>query len=67
MTQPAPPARHSATRLLTIQATADHLDLSTKSVRRLISRGELVAHRIGRSVRIAEEDLRVFLAQRRIY
>ncbi len=65
MNQPAAPARRAATRMLSVKATAEQLNLSQKSVRRLIGRGELVAHRIGRSLRIAEEDLRVFLVQRR--
>lgn len=65
MTQQAFAARRSSTPLLTIQATADRLHLSTRSIRRLIGRGELNAHRIGRSLRIAEEDLRAFLGQRR--
>jgi excisionase family DNA binding protein len=53
--------------MLSVKATAEYLNLSQKSVRRLIGRGELVAHRIGRSLRIAEEDLRIFLMQRRTY
>ncbi len=51
--------------MLTVATTAERLDLSEKTVRRLIDSGDLVAHRIGRNVRIAEDDLRAFLYQRR--
>jgi excisionase family DNA binding protein len=38
--------------LLTVQQVADRLGVSTRTVRRLIRRGELGAHRIGRSIRV---------------
>jgi len=50
-------------RLYTVAETAEQLSSSEKTVRRLIERGELRVRRIGRSVRIAHEDLAVFLAQ----
>jgi len=59
------PPRRPATRLLTIPAVAERLDVSAKTVRRLIAAAALVAHRIGRSVRVSEDDLRLFLNQRR--
>jgi excisionase family DNA binding protein len=37
------------------------LHVSDKTVRRLIARGELHAHRIGRQLRISEEELRRFI------
>ena len=49
----------------TIEEVADFLSLSTRSVRRLISRGLLPVHRFGRAVRIAEADLRVYIATHR--
>ena len=52
-------------RLLTIPQTAELLQVSEKKVRRLIKSGELVAHRVGRQLRISEGDLRQFLEQRR--
>lgn len=52
-------------RLLTIPQTAETIQVSEKKVRRLIKTGELVAYRIGHQLRIAEEDLRQFLQQRR--
>jgi len=44
---------------------AEVLSVSDRTVRRWIDRGELVAHRFGRNVRIAETDLKAFLALRR--
>jgi excisionase family DNA binding protein len=51
--------------LLTIEQTAERLQVSTKSVRRWITAGELVAYRIGRQWRISEPDLQVFIKVRR--
>lgn len=72
MIQPAPPSRpirtpaHRAARaaepLLTIAQTAAQLAVSTKTVRRLIERGALRVHRVGRAMRISPEDLRHYLA-----
>lgn len=49
----------------TIKAVAQTLDVSARTVRRWIARGELAAHRWEGVVRIAEADLRSFLAQHR--
>lgn len=46
-------------------AVADRLALSVKTIRRMIERGELPAHRIGRRVLIAEDDLEIFLRRHR--
>ena len=51
--------------LLTIDDVADQLAASTRHVRRLIARGELPAHRIGRLVRVSPDDLARFLAASR--
>jgi excisionase family DNA binding protein len=48
-----------------VRAVAVRLDASVRTVRRLIARGELPAHRIDRAVRVSEDDLRRFLAARR--
>jgi excisionase family DNA binding protein len=40
---------------------AEQLGLSTKTIRRWIDRGELHVHRLGRQIRISEEDLAAFL------
>ena len=51
--------------LLKIPEVARRLDVSEKTVRRWIDRGELPVHRLGSSIRISEADLSAFLAQRR--
>ena len=52
-------------RFFTIGTVALHLDVSPRTVHRWIAQGKLVAHRIGRSVRISEADLKMFLAVHR--
>jgi excisionase family DNA binding protein len=49
----------------TITEVAEDLNVSDRTVRRWIEDGKLVAHRIGGVVRIAETDLRAFLALHR--
>jgi excisionase family DNA binding protein len=48
-------------RLRTIAETAELLNVSPRTVRRLIDSGALPAHRFGRAVRIADEDIAVLL------
>ncbi|MCH9000490.1 MAG: helix-turn-helix domain-containing protein [Proteobacteria bacterium] len=55
----------SAQAFWTILDIAETLDVSKRTVQRWIASGDLVPHRFGRSVRIADGDLRTFLAQRR--
>jgi len=55
----------AATDLLTVNEAAKRLQLSTKTVRRLINRKELPHHRIGRAVRISHDDLMRFIAAHR--
>jgi excisionase family DNA binding protein len=52
-------------RFLTIDEVAEHLVVSTRSVKRWIDCGDLRVHRFGRLVRIAEEDLARFLEHHR--
>jgi excisionase family DNA binding protein len=52
-------------KLFTIDETADLFNASPRTVRRLIEAGALPVHRIGGIVRIAESDLRAFLALHR--
>lgn len=47
--------------LLRVPEVADRLGLSTKTIWRLIDGGELHRHRIGRAVRVSEEDLAAYL------
>ena len=51
--------------LHTIRQTAEICQVSEKTVRRWIARGELVAYRLGRQWRIAQKDLDTFLKLRR--
>jgi excisionase family DNA binding protein len=46
----------------TIGGIAQQLGVSARSVHRWIAQGELIVHRIGRSVRISEADFKTFLA-----
>jgi excisionase family DNA binding protein len=52
-------------RLHTIDETAELLNVSPRTVRRLIEAGALRAHRIGRLIRISDEDIAAFLAANR--
>lgn len=54
------------TRFLTVADVAASLQVSEKTVRRLILRGELKASRVGRSIRIAPEDADRAARRRRV-
>jgi excisionase family DNA binding protein len=49
----------------TIKAVAEALDVSSRTIRRWIANGDLVVHRVDGVVRIAEGDLKAFLALHR--
>jgi excisionase family DNA binding protein len=49
----------------TISEIADLLKVSGRTVWRWVATGELAIHRLGRSVRVLDADLRAFLASRR--
>jgi excisionase family DNA binding protein len=59
------PADRLSSGLLTLQDVAVFLQVSTRTVRRLVDRGELTAFRIGRSVRVRPEDLRRLIEKER--
>jgi excisionase family DNA binding protein len=48
-----------------IKTVAEAIDVSTRTVRRWIENGDLVVHRVDGVVRVADADLRIFLAQHR--
>jgi excisionase family DNA binding protein len=52
-------------RLLLIDQVAMDLGVSKRTVRRLIARRELVACRLGRSVRVHPDDLAAYIDRRR--
>jgi excisionase family DNA binding protein len=68
---PAPVTRREGSIAVTIgkfysiDEVAEFLGVSTRTVRRAIESKELVAHKIGRAVRIAEADLKAFIARHR--
>jgi excisionase family DNA binding protein len=53
------------TRFFTVAQVAELLAVSTRSVRRWVAAGELLAHKFGRRVRIADVDLDGFLNRHR--
>jgi excisionase family DNA binding protein len=57
MTKNMAPAAPSAVRMLTVEDVANLTGLCTKTVRKLISEGDLEAKRIGRFIRVRELDL----------
>jgi excisionase family DNA binding protein len=52
-------------KLLLIPQVAEGLGVSTRTVRRLIARRELVACRLGRSVRVHPDDLAAYVNRQR--
>jgi excisionase family DNA binding protein len=52
--------------LLTVRDAAAHLQVSVRTVWRLIACGDLVAYRLGRSVRIARSEFDGLLQRSRI-
>ena len=52
-------------KMLSIRAVADHLDVSIKTVRRWIARGDLFAFKVGGQWRIDPDDLERFLWRQR--
>ncbi len=61
MTQVSPPFKP----LLDVETVAERLGVAVKTVRRAIDRDELPFHRVGRLIRISEDDLASFIASRR--
>jgi excisionase family DNA binding protein len=61
MTNSTPRAPH----FFSVAKVAAILEVSAKTVRRWIARGDLRVHQLGRQLRIAEEDLMAFLARNR--
>jgi len=54
-----------AFRLYTIPDIANEAQVSQKTVRRWISDGDLIAHRLGRQIRVTPEDWKMFVRVRR--
>jgi excisionase family DNA binding protein len=54
--------RDDQIKFFTIAEVAERLRVSIRTIRRWIESGDLIAHRRGGIVRVAESDLRAFLA-----
>lgn len=54
------------TKYRSVSFVAEKLDLSNRSVRRLIETGELPAFKIGGSVRVSDDDLAQLIARSRV-
>jgi excisionase family DNA binding protein len=52
-------------KFYSIKTVAETLEVSTRTVRRWIASGELIAHRVNGVLRIADADLHAFLARHR--
>jgi excisionase family DNA binding protein len=52
-------------RFFKIAEVAEIVEVTTRTVRRWLKSGDLVAHRFGGAVRIFEDDLRNFLNRHR--
>jgi excisionase family DNA binding protein len=64
MTKPAKPSQGPKYRRL--QYVADKLDLSPRSVQRLIASGELPAFKIRGAVRVSDDDIERLIARSRL-
>jgi excisionase family DNA binding protein len=51
--------------MLSVEQIALQMNVSIKTVRRWIECGELHCHRLGRTIRVSEEDLIAFLNRHR--
>jgi len=51
--------------MLSVVDVAARLRVCTKTVRRWIERSELRVHRIGRQLRVSEEDMAMFIGKSR--
>ena len=52
-------------QMYSVEEIASQLNISQKTVRRWVDAGQLHIHRLGRQIRITQEDLSAFLAIRR--
>lgn len=63
--QPGQAGQKVGVKFFTVGDIALQLNVSQRTVHRWIAEHRLVVHRIGRSVRIADADLKAFLAVHR--
>ena len=60
-----PPGPTGRPSMRTVKRAAEELDVNERTIWRAIDRSELVAHRFGRAVRIADEDFLRYIASKR--
>ncbi len=63
MTKTPKPECPVAPRLLTIKDVAERLQVSGRTIHRLVANGGLTVVRIGRAVRVSEAALKAFLTE----
>ena len=63
---PMAPPGGASPPLLTFVDVAEQLQVSPRTVRRLVDAGKLAVTRIGRAVRVAETDLAAYLRRARV-
>jgi len=54
-------------QLLSIRQVADHLGVSTRTIRRLIQAGQIPSHRVGRQLRVRDVDVAAYLMRSLVY
>ena len=52
--------------LLTVEEAAERMKMSARHVRRLVQERRIAFHRLGRSVRIAPDDIAAYVASTRV-
>ena len=58
-------ANEQEPQFFTVSQVSEFAGVSPRSVRRWIKDGELIVHRFGGAVRVADSDLKTFFAQHR--
>lgn len=56
---------HPLERLYSLNRVAEVFDVNVRTVRRWVKAGELPVHRLGRQLRVSQQDLDNFLSARR--
>jgi len=65
MSKPSPAVQPVIPQMHAVDAVAQRLGVASKTVRRMIRRGELPVHCIGRLLRVSDDDLHEYLLKRR--
>ena len=66
MKKPTVIAKPDVPQLYDVDAVARRLNVSAKTIRRMIDNGELPVHRIGKLLRISATDLAEYISKRRL-